>query len=86
MADVLRDVGRRIAELRHAAGLTQEQVAEKLGVSTRFYARIESGTANLTLRTMVNVAEVLGTCLAELIVPPASREAKRGRLPRARSE
>ena len=77
--EVLRDVGRRIAEIRLAAGLTQEQVAERLGISTRAYAYIESGRENLTLRTMVFVANVLGTCIPELFVQPASREKKRGR-------
>ena len=84
IAEVLRDVGRRIAELRHTAGLTQAQVSEKLGVSTREYARIESGRANLTLATMVSVADVLGTCLAEMVVRPASQEVKRGRPKRNR--
>lgn len=82
--DVLRDVGRRVAELRRAAGLTQEQVAEQLGVSTRALAYIESGRENLTLCTMVAVANVLGASVAEFFVPPATREVRRGRPPRCR--
>ena len=30
---------------RKAAGMTQQQVAEKLGISVRMYQRIEDGTA-----------------------------------------
>jgi transcriptional regulator with XRE-family HTH domain len=83
--ELLRAVGRRIAEIRREAGLTQAQVAEQLDVSTRAYAYIESGRENLTLRTMLTIANVLGATVPDLLVPPKSRETKRGRPPRNRA-
>lgn len=79
---LLRAVGRRIAELRRGTGMTQEQVAERLGVSVRAYAYLEGGRENLTLLTMASVATALGVGVAELLVPPASTVTRRGRPPR----
>ncbi len=56
-------VARRIARLRKAAGLTQEELATRLDTATRNIQRIESGTQNLTLLTVAKIA-------AELGVPP----------------
>jgi transcriptional regulator with XRE-family HTH domain len=55
---VLR-VARRVAELRRAKGLTQDQLAEALGTATRNVQRIEAGQ-NLTLFTIARIAAVLG--------------------------
>ena len=77
--DLVRAVGRRIVEIRRSAGLTQERAAEFLGISVRAYAYLESGRENLTLRTMASVAAVLGVQAADLLVPPASTEIRRGR-------
>lgn len=76
---VIRDVGRRIGELRSGLGLTQEQAAERLDISLKGYQFIERGIQNLTIRTMVGVATMLGVRTADLLAAPASREVKRGR-------
>ena len=52
-------IGRTARQARHALGLTQEQVAEKLGVSVEFCSRIERGVALPSLKTFVQLAEVL---------------------------
>lgn len=79
LRQIVCDVSRRIQETRQAAGLTQEQAAERLGITVRALAYIEAGAQNLTLRTMVRVAAVLGVRTADLLVPPGSREVRRGR-------
>jgi transcriptional regulator with XRE-family HTH domain len=79
---VIRDVGRRISEIRGGLGLTQEQVAERLGVTLKGYQFIERGVQNLTIKTMVRVASALGVRTAELFAAPASREVRRGRPPK----
>ncbi len=56
---LVRKVGRRIAELRRKAGLTQEALAEELGVGWRYVSRAERGE-NLTLQTMAKIANVFG--------------------------
>jgi transcriptional regulator with XRE-family HTH domain len=81
-ADVARDVGRKIQELRRAAGLTQEEAATKLGMTVRALAYIEAGARNLTLRALTEIALILGTKTIELLKPPLSREVRQGRPPK----
>lgn len=74
-------VARRIVELREEAGLTQREVAEAVGFDTSSYARMESGTENLTLRTITLIAATLGrptVALFEMPTVPASKR-PRGR-------
>jgi transcriptional regulator with XRE-family HTH domain len=44
---------------RSALGLSQEEVAERLGIATRHYQKIESGELNVTLATLCKVADAL---------------------------
>lgn len=76
---VLRAVGRRVAELRSAAGLTQEVLAEELGVSVTYLQRIEAGTENLTVRSLVRLAGHLSTSVANLFAPPTDTTRRPGR-------
>ena len=41
-------LGNRIKELRNAKNFTQEQVADRIGVSRQKYARIEKGVNSIT--------------------------------------
>lgn len=77
------DVGRRVAELRRAGGLTQERFAERLGIAANALQRIELGMQNLTIRSLVRLANGLGVPLSSLFEPPASRAVRPGR-PRSR--
>jgi transcriptional regulator with XRE-family HTH domain len=65
--------------LRQAAGLTQEQAAERLGITVRALAYIEAGARNLTLRSLAEIAAVLGVRVIDFLAPPGSREVKQGR-------
>ena len=75
-----RSVGRRIAELRRAKGLTQEEMAERLEVGSRYVSRAERGE-NLTLETLAKIATVLGVRARQLLDPPsrAARIVRPGR-------
>ncbi|KYF69657.1 helix-turn-helix domain-containing protein [Sorangium cellulosum] len=83
-AAVLRDLGRRIAELRRARGLTQEKAAERLGMLAPNYARIEQGRLNVTVDTLVRVVRMLGdgVTIADLFAPPAATEQRSGETPK----
>ena len=81
---VLRDLGLRIRELRRRAGHTQETAAESLGMLTPNYARIEQGRVNVTVDTLVRIANTLSVPLADLFKAPKDRVVKAGR-PRTRS-
>ena len=76
---LVRDVGRRIAEVRAANGLTQERFAEAMGIELRNVQRLEGGRANITLSTLARVARALGVLPTALLETPASRVTVRGR-------
>lgn len=57
--ELIQVVARRIKALRQARGLTQDDVAEALGIAAKNVQRLEAGRQNLTLKTLVNVADVL---------------------------
>lgn len=59
-------LGSRIKALRTAKSLTQEQVADQIGVSRQKYARIESGVNSITLDILSKVAGVLGVTVADI--------------------
>jgi transcriptional regulator with XRE-family HTH domain len=60
-------VGRKIKALRVARGLTQDAVAEALGIAVKNVQRLEAGGQNLTLVTLKRVADVLGCEPFELL-------------------
>ena len=78
---VIRDVGRRVAELRVGLGLTQDKFAESLGVSGVYVRRVEMGQENLTLRSLTRFATILGVRTVDLLAAPSSREVRVGRPP-----
>jgi transcriptional regulator with XRE-family HTH domain len=57
--DWLREIGRRVVEIRRARGLTQKAVARKARLSESHVYRIEQG-ANMGVGTLLAVARALG--------------------------
>jgi DNA-binding XRE family transcriptional regulator len=53
-------IGRKVAEARLKLNLSQKQVAERAKVDQADVSRIENGSANPTLHTLVAVAEAVG--------------------------
>ena len=82
--DTVRNVGRRVAELRAKAGLTQEQQAEHLGLTVKYLQPIEGGRENLTVRSLGKIASAFGVPVTELFRKPRTKQAGPGRLPNAR--
>ena len=54
------EIGTRIRTARRAAQLTQEQLAELAGTSTRTVRDIEKGTGSASLAVVARIAETLG--------------------------
>lgn len=85
-AEFQKQVGRRIAQLRRDAGLTQAKLAERLGMAVPNVQRIERGAQNITVQTVARLAGALGVEPAELLkppdVPPAKPTNPRPRAPR----
>ena len=57
------EVARAIIRARAHAGLSQAQLAERMGTSQPYIARLESGRTLPNLRTLQRVGEATGTRL-----------------------
>ena len=60
-------LGEVIRARREACGLTQELVAQKLGVSRQAVGKWESGKSEPSTTNLMAIAELLGTDAAELL-------------------
>jgi transcriptional regulator with XRE-family HTH domain len=74
MADLLHfmamdDFPNRVNELRRARGLTQQQLADKVGCSKMQVSGIERGKREFSLSMMQRFASVLGVTAGELLHP-----------------
>ncbi len=60
-------VNEKIRFLRESKSLTQDEMAERLGMSTNGYAKIERGETRLTIPKLEQIVEVFDTDILELI-------------------
>jgi transcriptional regulator with XRE-family HTH domain len=74
------NVGRRIAELRQAAGMTQEEFARALRSTPRYVHQLEAGV-NLTIHSLTKIANALGVPSIRLWEPTTYRRPTRGGRP-----
>lgn len=65
-------VGARLRDLRLLAGITQADLAERLGTTQSAVARLEAGRQRLGLTTLRRAAQALG-CDVQLVI--AKRQA-----------
>jgi transcriptional regulator with XRE-family HTH domain len=65
--EALKMLGRRIAELRREKGLTQEALAEAMGVSRNHIADIELGARNTGIWSLLLIARALSIDAADLL-------------------
>ena len=54
------DMGKRVRKQRQLIGLTQQELAERIGVSTSFVGHVERGTRKASLETLVALSNALG--------------------------
>ncbi len=60
-------LGRNIQKIRKQKGLTQEQLAEKLGITLTYMGYFEIGHRVPNLRMLCKIADILGVKVKELI-------------------
>ena len=71
-------IGAAIRKHRKRAGMTQEELARSIDLSTFFIGAVERGQAAISLRSLVSVANVLKVSVGDLIdEPPADAEGLR---------
>ena len=77
------DFGERIKELRLAAGLSQQEVADQLGIGQPSYADWERRNVATTPEQLKRLSEILGVNVEELF-KQGGKAARRGPTGRAR--
>ncbi len=82
VAELSRQIGLKIAELRRGVRLTQEQLAERLEVSPQWLRQIETGREHPSLVTMVKIALALDVTVKDLFESPASMQKSKPGRPR----
>lgn len=66
-------VGKAIASRRLGLGLTQEDVAERLGIGYEAVSRMERGLNIPTVTRLIELAEVLDCAVSELVTQSSDR-------------
>lgn len=66
-------LGERLKKARKDCGLTQEQLAERSGLSTRHIAKIEKGDVNPSFEVLSTLVKTLGVSF-DAIFDPASEQ------------
>ena len=61
-----------VRSLRHALGVSQEELAARCGLHRTYVGSVERGERNVTLRTVEALASVLGVSVPELLTPRRS--------------
>lgn len=65
--DIRRIFGANVRRYRLAAGLSQEAVAERMGVDRAYVSGMERGQQNATLLTLWHTAQALGVRPIDLL-------------------
>ena len=63
------ELANALIKLRLAAGLTQAQLAERIGTKQEYVARIEGKPTNITLKTLARLAGALNADLELRFIP-----------------
>ncbi len=77
--DIL-EIGRRIQRLRKERELTQEQMSERLNISTVHLAKIEAGKRGCSLDILIDITMFFGISLDYLVFGKVSDNEVRARL------
>jgi transcriptional regulator with XRE-family HTH domain len=64
----MEDIGRKIKLFRNKLGYTQEEMAEKIGISFQSYSKIERNITDVNISRLIQIAEVLKIPIKELFV------------------
>lgn len=64
--DVRKIVGANVRRLRIAAGLSQAELAERMGVDRAYVSGLELGQRNATIISLWHASQALGSKIAEL--------------------
>ena len=58
-------IGLKVRELRKKKKLTQDDLAEKAGITGKYLGMVERGEVNVTIKVLENLADVLGVKVSD---------------------
>ena len=64
---------------RHAKEMTQEELADRAGLSSRYLGSIERGAVSASVTVLGRLAQALRVSPCELIAPPQLRKSPRSK-------
>jgi transcriptional regulator with XRE-family HTH domain len=64
--EIKKLIGKRIKEIRRSKHLSQEQLAEKADINSKYLSRMERGTENPTLDMLIKLANALDVEMWEM--------------------
>ena len=76
-----KDLGRRVAQLRQQARMSQQAVADELGIAQQTLAHYEVGRLRMPVSLLPKLAELFGVPGDELLGLNSTRAGKRGPTP-----
>lgn len=71
---ILLQLGEDICLLMEQQGLSRTQLAERMGVSPAYITKILSGNPNLTIKSLLKLADAMGKELALQFAPRAAQK------------
>lgn len=75
----VKAIGKALSTKRTASGLSQEKVAELLGISREAVSRIETGVAVPTVVRLAELAEIFDCGIEELLIDASNRQLDQAR-------
>lgn len=66
MEDIQISLGKRIRFLRSSTGLSQEKFALQIGMDRTYYASVESGKRNISIKNLEKIANGLNISLSDM--------------------
>uniref|UniRef100_UPI003C7C267E helix-turn-helix domain-containing protein n=1 Tax=Pseudomonas veronii TaxID=76761 RepID=UPI003C7C267E len=73
-------IGRMIAKHRTERNLTQEEVAERLGIGSEAISRLERGVVELSVVKLMQLADIFDCRMDELLTASSNRPHDQGQM------
>jgi len=73
-------IGRMIAKHRSERNLTQEEVAERLGIGSEAVSRLERGVVELSVVKLMQLADIFDCRMDELLTESSNRPNDQGQV------
>lgn len=67
MQQTLKSLGNNVRKHRQAHNMSQEELADKIGMDARSIVAIESGRRNTTIQTLKRLSKALNVSSAQLL-------------------